>query len=103
MASSYSLIPTTFSLGAVFSWGTSDFLGGYAARRANAFVLTTIAHASGLLLMLVLAFGHQSTYPSHRAMAWAIGAGLSGGAALAIFYRALAAGKMGLTAPVAAV
>jgi drug/metabolite transporter (DMT)-like permease len=34
---------------------------------------------------------------------WAVAAGLSGGAALAIFYRALAAGRMGLTAPVAAV
>ena len=99
----YSLLSTTFSLGAVFSWGTSDFLGGYAARRSNAFLLTTVAHASGLVLMLVLAFGHHSAYPSHRATAWAVGAGLSGGAALAIFYRALATGKMGLTAPVAAV
>lgn len=103
MALSSSLVPTTFSLCAVFSWGTSDFLGGYAARRANAFLLTTIAHASGLLLMLVLALGNHSAYPSRSGIAWAVAAGLSGGAALAIFYRALAAGRMGLTAPVAAV
>lgn len=96
-------VPTGFSLGAIFSWGTSDFLGGYAARRANAFVLTTVAHASGLLLMIALAVTNHSAYPSRSEVAWALAAGLSGGAALAIFYRALAAGKMGLTAPVAAV
>jgi len=103
MPSSYSLIPTSFSLGAVFSWGTSDFLGGYAARRANAFLLTTIAHGSGLLLMIILALVNHSAYPARAGIAWAVAAGLSGGAALAIFYRALAAGKMVLTAPVAAV
>lgn len=103
MAISSPLVPTSFSLGAVFSWGTSDFLGGYAARRANAFLLTTIAHASGLLLMIVFALANHSACPSRSGIAWAVAAGLSGGAALAIFYRALAAGKMGLTAPVAAV
>src|SRR5689334_8166290 len=55
MSPSYSLLPITFGLGALFSWGTSDFLGGYAARRANAFLLTTIAHGSGLFVMIVLA------------------------------------------------
>jgi drug/metabolite transporter (DMT)-like permease len=103
MALSSQLVPTSFSLCAVFSWGTSDFLGGYAARRANAFLLTTIAHASGLFLMIVLALANHSAYPSRSGIGWAIAAGLSGGGALAIFYRALAAGKMGLTAPVAAV
>jgi uncharacterized membrane protein len=96
-------VPTSCSLAAVFAWGTSDFLGGYAARRANAFVLTAIAHISGLLLMTGMALATHSPFPSRIAVAWALVAGLSGGGALAIFYRALAAGRMGLTAPVAAV
>jgi drug/metabolite transporter (DMT)-like permease len=96
-------VPTSFGLGAVFTWGTGDFVGGYAARRANAFLLTTIAHASGLLLMIALALVHHSAYPSRSGTAWAVAAGMSGGAALAIFYRALSAGRMGLTAPIAAV
>lgn len=96
-------LPTTCSLAAVFAWGTSDFLGGYAARRANAFLLTAIAHASGLFLMAALAVASHSPFPSRTAVAWALVAGLSGGGALAIFYRALAEGRMGLTAPVAAV
>jgi len=95
--------PTGLSLAAVFAWGTSDFLGGYAARRANAFLLTSIAHASGLLLMLVLASATHAQFPSQRSIEWAIAGGASGGGALAIFYGALATGRMGLKAPVAAV
>ena len=95
--------PTAFSLAAVFSWGTSDFVGGYASRRTNAFVLTVIAHISGLLLMAGLALASHSPFPSRTAVAWALLGGLSGGGALAIFYRALSSGRMGLTAPVAAV
>ena len=95
--------PTMFSLAAVFSWGTSDFLGGYAARRANAFLLTAIAHLSGLVLMAAAALATHAPFPTRTAVAWTLVAGLSGGGALAIFYRALAAGRMGLTAPVAAV
>lgn len=96
-------LSTSFSLGAVFSWGTSDFVGGYAARRSNAFLLTAIAHISGLLLMTGVALATHSVFPSRTAVAWALIGGLSGGGALAIFYRALASGRMGLTAPVAAV
>ena len=93
----------TFSLAAVLCWGTSDFLGGYAARRANAFFLTTIAHISGVLLMVGFALLNHSAFPARAACLWALAAGFSGGAALAIFYRALSIGKMGLTAPIAAV
>lgn len=92
-----------FSLAAVCAWGTSDFLGGYAARRANAFLLTTVAHAAGCLWMLTLASSTGAVLPSSHSLAWALAAGASGGAALAVFYRALAQGRMGLTAPVAAV
>jgi drug/metabolite transporter (DMT)-like permease len=99
----YSFLPATFSLGAVFVWGTSDFVGGYAAKRANAFLVTLIAHASGMLLMGTLAVATHTPFLSRHALGWAIAAGLCGGAALAFFYRALAAGNMGLTAPVAAV
>ncbi len=97
------LAPGSFSLGAVFCWGTSDFLGGVATRRASTFLLTSVTHFAGASLMLVLALLNHSTFPSRASMGWAIGAGLCGGAALAIFYRALAIGKMGLAAPLTAV
>jgi drug/metabolite transporter (DMT)-like permease len=98
-----SFLPVGLSLVAVGAWGTSDFLGGYASRRANAFLLTTIAHGSGLVLMAAIALATHAPFPPAHAVKWALVGGSTGGAALAIFYRALASGKMGLTAPVAAV
>src|SRR6201987_4497381 len=81
----------------------SDFIGGYASRKANAFLLTTITHFSGTALMLALALLFHSTFPAKENLQWALAAGLFGGFALAVFYRALSQGNMGLTAPVSAV
>lgn len=97
------LVPVGLSLVAVSAWGTSDFLGGYASRRASAFPLTTIAHGCGLVFMTVIALLSRAPFPGANAVRWALLGGLSGGLSLAVFYRALASGKMGLTAPVAAV
>lgn len=96
------IAPAVFSLAAIFIWGASDFIGGFGSRRTNAFVFTALVHASGLGLMLVLALLLHSAFPSRQGALWALAAGGIGGFALAIFYRALASGKMGLTAPVAA-
>jgi drug/metabolite transporter (DMT)-like permease len=96
------LAPTAFSVTAVFLWGASDFAGGYGSRRANAFVLTAFAHLCGFALMFVIALGQHGAFPSGASIVWAVLAGAVGGFALAIFYRALAAGQMGLTAPIAA-
>lgn len=92
-----------FSLTAVGVWGTSDFLGGIGARRANAFLFTCIVHASGMVLTAALALAIGSPFPVASSVGWAFAAGAVGGFALALFYRSLAAGQMGLIAPVAAV
>ena len=102
MASPEQLLPVGFSLAAGLCWGTSDFSGGYASRRSNSFLVTALAHGSGLVLMLVLALAADTALPSTSSRLWAAAAGGSGGLALLIFYRALSKG-MGLTAPVAAV
>jgi len=94
--------PAACSLAAVFIWGASDFTGGYASRRANAFVFTAAAHACALVLMLSLALAQHAPFPSRTGILWALLAGGIGGFSLAVFYRALAEGKMGLTAPIAA-
>ena len=97
------LAPVTFSLTATLAWGMSDFLGGYASRRANAILLTTITHLSGSLLMFLLALWQHSAFPQTSALHWTMAAGFLGGTALAVFYRALSGGNMGLIAPVGAV
>ena len=94
--------PAACSLAAVFIWGTSDFTGGYASRRANAFVFTAFSHLCALILMVVLALAQHASFPSRAGILWALLAGGIGGFSLAVFYRALAEGKMGLTAPIAA-
>ena len=96
-------LPAAYSLTAVGVWGTSDFLGGIGARRANAFLFTSLVHVSGMVLAGALALATGLPFPAFESIRWALAAGTLGGFALALFYRALATGKMGLVAPVAAV
>ena len=96
-------LPAAYALSAVGVWGASDFLGGIGARRANAFLFTAIVHLSGMVLMGGLALLAHAPLPGNASLLWALVAGSVGGISLALFYRALASGKMGLTAPVAAV
>jgi drug/metabolite transporter (DMT)-like permease len=92
-----------YGMAAVLAWGTSDFLGGYATRRANAFLFAVVFNLGGLALMGTLAAATHAPFPSTHAVAWTLAGGTFGGAGVAIFFRALSAGKMGVTAPVAAV
>jgi drug/metabolite transporter (DMT)-like permease len=94
--------PAVYSLTAVFLWGAADFAGGYGSRRANAFVLTAFSHVCAFGLMFTIALGQHGVFPSRGSIVWAIIAGASGGFSLAIFYKALASGQMGLSAPIAA-
>jgi drug/metabolite transporter (DMT)-like permease len=103
LAPAEQLVPVGFSLAAALCWGTSDFTGGYASKRSDAFIVTLLSHAGGFTLMLALALLAHAPYPSPSSRNWALLAGALGGTALAIFYRALASGEMGITAPVAAV
>src|SRR4051794_385007 len=103
MWASLQVVSTGFSLAAVVCWGVSDFTGGYASKRSDAFLVTLLAHASGFLLMGGLAVATRAPFPDRSSQLWAMLAGALGGTALAIFYRTLAGGNMGLIAPVSAV
>ncbi len=97
------LVPVAFSLAAVLTWGTSDFIGGYASKDSDPFLVTALAHASGFSLMSIWALAEHAPFPAGESELWALLAGALGGVGLAILYRTLAGGTMGLTAPVAAV
>jgi len=103
MAAAPQYATAAYGMAAVLAWGTSDFLGGYATRRANAFLFTTVVNLGGLLVVGTLASASHAAFPSARSVPWMLAGGISGGASLAVFYRALSSGRMGLTAPVAAV
>jgi uncharacterized membrane protein len=83
-------------------WGTSDFCGGLASRRASAFGVVVGSQAVGLLALLVLApaFGGSAT-PAD--LAWGALAGVCGSTGLVFFYRAMAGGVMSVVAPVTSV
>jgi drug/metabolite transporter (DMT)-like permease len=96
-------ISSGFSLGAVMCWGTSDFLGGYASRNANATLVTAITNGTGFLAIITVAILSGTSTPEMHSVIWALVGGAFGGTGLAVFYRALSAGNMGLTAPIAAI
>jgi drug/metabolite transporter (DMT)-like permease len=102
MTSLTQFAPAVYSVTAVFLWGASDFAGGYGSRRANTFVLTAFSHLCAFALMFAIAFAQHGAFPSGASILWALLAGAIGGFSLAIFYRALASGQMGLTAPISA-
>ena len=96
-------IPVVISIAAVFCWGISDFVGGFASKKMDAFLVTLLAHAAGFSLMLSLTVANHAPIPNRASELWAMAAGALGGFGLALFYGALASGKMGLTAPLAAI
>ena len=86
-------------LAAAVLYGSGDFLGGLAARRAHVLAVLTLAEGAGAAVALAAAT-LSSGSPSLAGLAWGISAGLVGGLGLIIFYIGLAAGPMSVVAPV---
>jgi drug/metabolite transporter (DMT)-like permease len=85
-------------LAAATTWGGSDFTGGVGARRSPALLIVASGHFVTLILLLAACLlGHLPIPHGREFLEGAIG-GLEGSLALAVFYRALAMGAMGLTA-----
>src|ERR1019366_2761220 len=91
------------SLGTAAVWGAGDFAGGIATKRVNVFRVVAGAHACGLLLMLLLVWITGEAVPPRATLLWGAAAGITGAVGVAALYRALAIGRMGIVAPVAAV
>jgi uncharacterized membrane protein len=90
-----------FALAAAALFGSADFLGGVASRRAKAASVLVISAPAGVLVIFGAAM--LSGAPFHTTgLGWALAAGAAGGAGLIIFYGALAAGPMSVVAPVSA-
>ena len=83
---------------AAASWGGSDFIGGLGTRRAPALLVVASGHLVSLLVLLAVCLGAHLALPGWHDLLFAAGGGFEGAIALALFYRALAMGAMGLTA-----
>jgi drug/metabolite transporter (DMT)-like permease len=95
-------VAVTLALLASLTWGTADFLGGTAARRLPAAVVVVLSQTAGLAAVLVVAAATGRLTSPLPVLGWALAAGVCGAIGLTAFYAALAAGTMGVVAPLAA-
>jgi drug/metabolite transporter (DMT)-like permease len=86
------------SLLSAATWGGSDFAGGWGARRASSLLVTASGQVISLAALLCVCFVLRLPVPGMKYLVYAAIGGFEGAFALAIFYRALAMGAMGLTA-----
>jgi drug/metabolite transporter (DMT)-like permease len=90
-----------FALAAAVLYGTADFLGGAASRRASAIAVLCVTVPFGELIVLTVALATGG--PLHASgLWWAMAGGAAGGAGLIVFYAGLAAAPMSVVAPVSA-
>jgi drug/metabolite transporter (DMT)-like permease len=92
-----------FGLAASLSWGSGDFCGGFASRRANASSVVIAGYTVGFVLLVTLALAWREPFPPPVDLLWGGLAGIVGVLGLLAFYSALSNGKMGIVAPVSAV
>ena len=86
-------------LAAAVLYGSGDFLGGMATRRAHVLTVLMLVETAAVIVAVAAAviFGGPASLPG---LAWGFSAGAIGGLGLIIFYVGLAAGPMSVVAPV---
>ncbi len=95
-------VPVLLGLLASLLWGTSDFLGGTLSRRLPVATVLLTSQLVALVALVPLALATGGFTVGTGYLLPGAAAGLIGLTALAAFFRALAAGTMGVVAPVAA-
>lgn len=84
-------------------WGSADFTGGVATRRANAFQILTLISLAGCAVMVLLAIVTGGTRPSSTDLTFAAAAGVSGAFGVTALYQGLAMRAAAIVAPTATV
>jgi drug/metabolite transporter (DMT)-like permease len=95
-------VPIAIALVAALVYGSSDFIGGLASRRASTIGVVVCSQGMGLIVLAIalpLAGGH----PVAGDFAWGAACGVAGAVAIAALYRGLAIGTMGVVSPLSAV
>jgi drug/metabolite transporter (DMT)-like permease len=89
------------ALAAALFYGSADFLGGTAAKRARLVSVLVVTGVAGVVVQLPAALLAGGA-PVPASIEWALLAGAIGGIGLMFFYAGLAAGPMSVVSPVAA-
>lgn len=97
------LMAVLFGLLASIGWGTGDFFGGLASKRAQTIVVVILSQAVSAPALFGLALLFGEPWPSAFVVTLGLVFGTVGALALTTFYGALASGRMGVVAPVSAI
>jgi uncharacterized membrane protein len=97
------MLAPAIALASAALYGAADFFGGLAARRTNAIAVVVISQLAGLALLAVMVPWLPAAAPAGRDWLFGAAAGVAGGTGVALLYRALAIGTMGVVAPTTAV
>jgi drug/metabolite transporter (DMT)-like permease len=92
---------TVLALTAALLYGSGDFLGGAATRRAHVLSVLLVTATAGLAVVAVAALLAGGP-PRATGLAWGACAGAAGGVGFVFLYAGLAAGPMSVVAPVSA-
>jgi drug/metabolite transporter (DMT)-like permease len=109
---------TILALAAAILYGTADFLGGVASRRASVFAVLAMTVPTGAVVMVTVALlggapwvsgllghgglGAPTSVGDWSAVGWAALSGVCGAAGLVAFYKGFASAPISVVAPVAA-
>lgn len=96
------MIAVLWSLFGALAYGTSDFVGAVAARRASAWPVALMSAVGALVAASAMTLASPGR-PTASVLAWGAFAGIGGGVGTAFLYRGLAAARMGMVAPTSAV
>ena len=90
-------------VGSAAAWGTGDFAGGLAARRAGGMLVTGGAQVIGFVLLLGAVVILRPVPPAASTILLGAIGGLFGGIGLAALYRGLSLGAMGIVSAVSGI
>jgi drug/metabolite transporter (DMT)-like permease len=92
-----------FALTAALFWGSGDFSGGFATRKANPFQVLALSAIAGVVILATAALVAYETMPPAMGILWSLLAGLSGAIGITSLYTALSRGNAAAVAPISAV
>jgi drug/metabolite transporter (DMT)-like permease len=101
------------ALAAALLYGTADFLGGVASRRATPLAVMAVTEPAGAAIVLLVALAAALlarggglaaavAFGGWNGMGWAVAGGVVGAAGLVAFYAGFASAPMSVVAPVSA-
>ena len=97
---STTVLTALLGVASALGWGSADFCGGLASRRATVYSVLLVSELTGLIVLLPLPFLFHESLPGRDVFLMSSLAGLGGTIGLMLLYRALAEGQMSIAAPV---